>query len=93
MTDPNHGYDQPELSEAGDPHLFTALDFMARCGVEDARICSSIDVTESQLREAEADHRLFQDDRGRQWVLLPWDVSANADLMRDRRIFRPRTDW
>lgn len=66
-----------------------ALEFLKRAAYGKHRIVSSGDLTTLQIAEAQACDRFFVDtDTGLGWALLPWELSAQKDKMREAGVWR-----
>lgn len=63
----------------------TAIEFLKRCADGNYRIVSTGDLVEMQIAQARSQDTMFVDDEtGLGWVLLPWRLTTNKDLQREK---------
>lgn len=65
----------------------SAIEFLRRCASGQHRIVSTGDLLDMQIREARSEDRMFVDDEtGLGFVLLPWELTTDKDLNRERHL-------
>lgn len=62
----------------------TADEFLTRCSTQHGRIVRTGDLLREQIVEAQADGRMYVNDDGIGFVLLPWDLTTQLDRARER---------
>lgn len=66
-----------------------ALKFLQRCGgLPAGRIVCSSDLTVHQIAEARVENRFYVDPEGFGYALLPWELTTEKDVERERAIAR-----
>lgn len=76
------------LRDTTAPAVESALDFLRRAADGRHRIVSSGDLTALQIAEAQAERRFYvEPGGGLGWALLPWNLRAMKDDLREAGIF------
>lgn len=66
--------------------IVDALTFLRRCAADNGRIVASNALFDAQLAEAEAEGRVFLDDKTTQiWAIIPWHEATYQDVLREQK--------